>query len=266
QYRTKRRSCPNTRLKYGLSGSAQNSSIPRGAWKAPGTMPSRSSSRTSRMSTNCTPGSPSRALASSTGIVAMRALASATSCLMPFFSAMGCPALLCVVEMSSASGSATIRDFGFDQLRQHVQRIAPAEVAHVDGDHGRDAGLLDLQVGARDALLQPDGDLHLAGQLRAVEGVGVVDQRVLDQLDELHRERVARTGAEVGERHAVAAADARLEFMHRRSKAVGRKPAHQRVGAGERAVHPLGRRGEDRSEEHTSELQSRENLVCRLLL
>src|SRR5436309_7958447 len=37
----------------------------------------------------------------------------------------------------------------------------------------------------------------------------------------------------------------------------------------ERAQHPLGAEGErrdHRSEEHTSELQSRENLVCRLLL
>src|SRR5690606_41163611 len=33
-----------------------------------------------------------------------------------------------------------------------------------------------------------------------------------------------------------------------------------------RAVHARGVGGEPRSEEHTSELQSRENLVCRLLL
>src|SRR5690606_40682736 len=31
-------------------------------------------------------------------------------------------------------------------------------------------------------------------------------------------------------------------------------------------AHPLGRLAHARSEEHTSELQSRENLVCRLLL
>src|SRR5690606_40858758 len=35
---------------------------------------------------------------------------------------------------------------------------------------------------------------------------------------------------------------------------------------GPRARVCLGRRGNPRSEEHTSELQSRENLVCRLLL
>src|SRR5690606_41925799 len=33
-----------------------------------------------------------------------------------------------------------------------------------------------------------------------------------------------------------------------------------------RAVHPGDLAGQQRSEEHTSELQSRENLVCRLLL
>src|SRR5215475_14935191 len=36
--------------------------------------------------------------------------------------------------------------------------------------------------------------------------------------------------------------------------------------AARRAFHPGLRRARPRSEEHTSELQSRENLVCRLLL
>src|SRR5690606_31630065 len=37
-------------------------------------------------------------------------------------------------------------------------------------------------------------------------------------------------------------------------------------GRGEEAEEPLPGEGTERSEEHTSELQSRENLVCRLLL
>src|SRR2546421_7812389 len=40
---------------------------------------------------------------------------------------------------------------------------------------------------------------------------------------------------------------------------------HQRVERVE-LVRPVDRDGEDRSEEHTSELQSRSDLVCRLLL
>src|SRR5690606_41978501 len=45
-----------------------------------------------------------------------------------------------------------------------------------------------------------------------------------------------------------------------------RQALHRVVGAGEhRRADQLGVPG-DRSEEHTSELQSRENLVCRLLL
>src|SRR2546430_6127306 len=39
---------------------------------------------------------------------------------------------------------------------------------------------------------------------------------------------------------------------------------HPRLGAGHRSRFPAPRRG--RSEEHTSELQSQSNLVCRLLL
>src|SRR5690606_42076634 len=43
------------------------------------------------------------------------------------------------------------------------------------------------------------------------------------------------------------------------------RPRHP-VGAGEQPARPGGTRYCRRSEEHTSELQSRENLVCRLLL
>src|SRR5690606_41243380 len=38
------------------------------------------------------------------------------------------------------------------------------------------------------------------------------------------------------------------------------------VGAGERVIHAASREARERSEEHTSELQSREKRVCRLLL
>src|SRR6185436_10755199 len=56
---------------------------PRGQWKAPGIMPSRSSSRMSRRSTKTTSSRPSRSRASGSPIVVMRALASSTSCRNP---------------------------------------------------------------------------------------------------------------------------------------------------------------------------------------
>src|SRR2546430_12781227 len=49
----------------------------------------------------------------------------------------------------------------------------------------------------------------------------------------------------------------------------GREDAHARGPRGDEIEHEDGRRGqrhEERSEEHTSELQSQSNLVCRLLL
>src|SRR3712207_7088036 len=42
--------------------------------------------------------------------------------------------------------------------------------------------------------------------------------------------------------------------------------AHRQRDEEEQPAARLARRGEDRSEEHTSELQSRQYLVCRLLL
>src|SRR5690606_41831601 len=56
---------------------------------------------------------------------------------------------------------------------------------------------------------------------------------------------------------------------HRRRRARARAPVCARHGAGARAIGALAARPAAlaaRSEEHTSELQSRENLVCRLLL
>src|SRR4029453_5001784 len=57
--------------------------MPRGQWKAPGIMPSRSSSRMSRKSTKTTSSWPSRWRASGSPIVVMRALDSSTSCRNP---------------------------------------------------------------------------------------------------------------------------------------------------------------------------------------
>src|SRR5258706_13534899 len=49
-------------------------------------------------------------------------------------------------------------------------------------------------------------------------------------------------------------------------RSLARLVQQQRAGVGERASHLLCGRKAGRSEEHTSELQSLTNLVCRLLL
>src|SRR5690606_39428461 len=56
--------------------------------------------------------------------------------------------------------------------------------------------------------------------------------------------------------HALSAASRAAFTRHQRHDVLGENHARRRQGE----------RVEDRSEEHTSELQSRENLVCRLLL
>src|SRR5690606_40057355 len=63
-------------------------------------------------------------------------------------------------------------------------------------------------------------------------------------------------------------ARAREGSSRRRSAAkVARRPAIARSSRPtKRKAHPTPSQRESRSEEHTSELQSRENLVCRLLL
>src|SRR3712207_6984742 len=61
-----------------------------------------------------------------------------------------------------------------------------------------------------------------------------------------------------GRRHGARRAEARTGPDHR--------PGHGRRASRRRGIRPGGRGGGARSEEHTSELQSRQYLVCRLLL
>src|SRR5690606_41934645 len=59
----------------------------------------------------------------------------------------------------------------------------------------------------------------------------------------------------------------RLREPRLEGPAAGRRRRRRGLGQGHRVGRPRARRGaRGRSEEHTSELQSRENLVCRLLL
>src|SRR5690554_7636919 len=90
---------------------------------------------------------------------------------------------------------------------------------------------------------------------QASEGIGIV----LAEAAQL---------AQVGLRLAADAADALARVERRQAQEVGRYGAAaawrgRRVGGPVTHAEPVG---EHRSEEHTSELQSRPHLVCRLLL
>src|SRR5919106_2025317 len=147
-------------LWYGLSGSIQNSSMPRGQWKAPGIMPSRSSSRMSRRSTKTTPERPCRSRASSRLIVVIRDFASSTSCRNPFRSAM-----------SAFSSSASVVGDAVDPARLVVGDEQGA-VRH-DEDVGR--------ATAGEAAFQPAGGKRLvgrrAGAVHVHIGYAVADRR-----------------------------------------------------------------------------------------
>src|SRR3712207_6951834 len=58
----------------------------------------------------------------------------------------------------------------------------------------------------------------------------------------------------------------RLQRLTRRRDERGRRPGERHVDPRQPDRHELPRDGRGRSEEHTSELQSRQYLVCRLLL
>src|SRR5262245_26729862 len=84
--------------------------------------------------------------------------------------------------------------------------------------------LYDFDLGSAGDPSQRDRDLHLARHARVVELVSVSDSLVWGQLDVRSAERMARTGAEVRERHPVAAADACVHFVDLAGEAVRRKP------------------------------------------
>src|SRR5690606_41350743 len=74
--------------------------------------------------------------------------------------------------------------------------------------------------------------------------------------------RRRRRRAEIRQGRPAAGRDAN----HRGARHQGQIPQPEPVYPGRESVRPAHRRQYGRSEEHTSELQSRENLVCRLLL
>src|SRR5882672_6058283 len=98
--------------------------MPRGQWKAPGIIPSRSSSRTSRRSTNTTSSRPWRARASSRLSVLIRDFASSTSRRNPFASFTA--SLRLVVEPELLERVAGLGDV------TAARREGPRDLADVD--------------------------------------------------------------------------------------------------------------------------------------
>src|SRR5690606_24382989 len=126
---------------------------------------------------------------------------------------------------------------------------------------GREAGLQDGPVGCRLEVLWAQGRvvapaLHGLEQFRAAGCQALADQRFLSQ---------QLQGALVGEQYTLA----RIEHQDPGAHALqDQRVERLQIGdffgalAGQLFTDPEA----PRSEEHTSELQSRENLVCRLLL
>jgi hypothetical protein len=83
------------------------------------------------------------------------------------------------------------------------------------------------------------------GRLGVVEEVGVDDLLVRHQFQVLAAKGVRVAAGEVGELHAVDAADARVHLQHAAGEAVRRQELGHRVGVEESAVDALGRRLED---------------------
>src|SRR6185436_12002874 len=110
--------------------------------------------------------------------------------------------------------SSAVRNFRFDELREHSQRFLPSEVAHLSWNHSGNSFLSDRKLGSAEDFLQSDRDAHLAGEIGIVELVGVTEQFVRLQFDVLATEGMALAGREVRKRHVVAAPNSRVDFMN----------------------------------------------------
>src|SRR5512146_811068 len=170
--------------------------MPRGAWKAPGIIPSRSSSRTSRMSTNTVCSSPILACAAWAEMPCVRAVASASSVLTLFFSFMVLAALQCAPDHQALDVACTLVDLAHPhRAPQPLDReVGDVAVAAVDLDRVRAHLLGHLggeQLGHRSLLeaglagvAQRGGvEVQLAGGLDLGRHVGEaeIDRLVPDQ-------------------------------------------------------------------------------------
>src|SRR5690606_277530 len=107
----------------------------------------------------------------------------------------------------------------------------------------------------------PAGGVEIAGQVHGLELLVADRELAAERLDQRAQDR---TLGRVVEDHATA--DARTQARQRVVDDPGEVLLEERALSRHRGSLRIRMRGRSRSEEHTSELQSRENLVCRLLL
>ena len=74
--------------------------------------------------------------------------------------------------------SGLIWNLRFDQFRQKSKRLLPAKIASLGRDDIRNPFLSDVDICPAGYLLEGDGYMHLAVQIRVVELVGVANSLV----------------------------------------------------------------------------------------
>src|SRR5215831_10923076 len=98
-----------------------------------------------------------------------------------------------------ANRPGLIRHVGLDELRQKSERFLPAETAGLGWDDRRHALLHDVQLGSARDGLQSNRRVHLAGKIRIVEYVRVMNALIGHQFDIFAAEGVTTTRSEIRE-------------------------------------------------------------------
>ena len=122
----------------------------------------------------------------------------------------------------AAAPRELIGDLRLHEARELRQRLLPAEITRFDRDRGRQAGLLDIDLGAHGDRLEHNGDVNRTGQIGVVEAVGVADALVRNELEVFPPERMAVAGRKVLERHLERAADFWFQMLYGAGKPVWR--------------------------------------------
>src|SRR6266567_8608212 len=123
-----------------------------------------------------------------------------------------------LVVMIFLSRSRLIWNFCLDKFRQQNERFLPAEIASLGSNNRSHALLHDRHLGPTREFFQRDRSLHLAGQIRIVELVGVSNALVRLEFEICPAEGMALAGGKIRERHFVSAAHFRVQMMDRAGK------------------------------------------------
>ena len=98
-----------------------------------------------------------------------------------------------------ANRPGLIRHVGLDELRQKSERFLPAEAAGLGWDDSRHAFLHDVQLGSARDGFQSNRRVHLAGKIRIVERVRVVNAFMWHEVEIFAAEGVTATRSEIRE-------------------------------------------------------------------